>query len=1109
MGACPACGFENADSAKFCSECGTALAAVLDGPQEERKVVTVVFTDLVGSTARAEASDPEDVRRLLRVYHEHARDQLESFGGTVEKFIGDAVVAVFGAPISHEDDPERAVRAALAVRDAVARLNEEEPGRDLHVRIAVNTGEALVSLTASPGEGEAMVAGDVVNTAARLQSAAPVDGILVGEQTFRATEREIVYREADPVEAKGKAEPVPVWEAVESRSRLGVDLGGAGRAELVGRDAELDLLVDALRRARHERSTQLVTLVGVPGIGKSRLVYELGRVVDDDPELITWRQGRSLPYGEGVSYWALGEIVKAQAGILESDAADIAVAKLATAVALLEDDGERSWVERHLHPLVGLGGDEVAAGDRRGEAFAAWRRFLEAVAERGPTVLVFEDLHWADDGLLDFVDGLVDWVDRVSLLIVCTARPELLDRRSGWGGGKRNSSTVSLTPLDDETTARLVLALLDQPLVDSRTQQSLVERAAGNPLYAEEFVRMLEAGGSVEGQLPETVQGIVAARIDLLPAPEKELLQHSAVLGQVFWSDALASLSRSEPWQLSETLRALERKEFVRREHRSAVAGATQHAFVHALVRDAAYGQLPRSARARLHLGAAEWIESLPEDRAEDRAETLAHHYLTAIELRRAAGEDVSDIGPQAVGALQEAGERSLSLSAFRAAVRFLSHALELLPDEAEPSPELLLAAGKAFGFVGRERDELARAVDAFERAGDPERAAEAAVVASWHGWHSRPGDARGWLERAVALVDGRPPSRARALVVAEQARRAMIAYEMDTAIELAEEATALAEEIADDEIRADALVTYGVLLVTTDGERSGIELIEQALGLVGHRGRVASRGYTNLGVAWASVGDLRQAMDAFERGVERADREGDEQGAWFIRGNLLSFRYSAGDWDGALRLVDLFLEGGDRPLYMEAAARDVRARILEARGSGDEAVAEIRLVLEHSREIVDSQSLWPSLISFAKIARRQGLGGESSTALHEIVELMAASEFVGDPQEWHIELVLELDLAERRDAAGAIVERMPEGPWRDVCEATLARNYVRAADVLAEMGEQPVQAELRLHAARAFAAEGRLPEAATELERARAFYRSVGATAFLREADDVLVAAS
>ena len=1109
MAACASCGFVNADSAKFCSECGASLTVVTAPAREERKVVSVVFVDLVGSTARAESSDPEDVRALLRVYHERARDELESYGGTVEKFIGDAVVAVFGAPVAHEDDPERAVRGALAVRDAVAGLNDEKPGRDLHVRIAVNTGEALVSLDASPDEGEGMVAGDVVNTAARLQSAAPVDGILVGEQTYRATDREIVYREVGPVEAKGKAEPIPIWEAVEARARLGVDLGGAGRAELVGRDAELDVLVDALARTRRERSTQLVTLVGVPGIGKSRLVYELGRVVDADDQLITWRQGRSLPYGEGVSFWALGEIVKAQAGILESDPADATESKLAAATAIVPDEGERAWVERHLRPLVGLGGDEVTAGERRGEAFAGWRRFLEVVAERGPTVLVFEDLHWADDGLLDFVDGLVDWVDGVSLLVVCTARPELLDRRPGWGGGKRNAATLSLAPLDEEATTRLVRTLLDRPLLDADMQQTLVQRAAGNPLYAEEFVRMLEAGGSVEARLPETVQGIVAARIDLLPAEEKGLLQHAAVLGKVFWSDALQELGGSESWQLSERLRSLERKEFVRREHRSAVAGATQHAFVHALVRDAAYGQLPRASRARLHLAAAEWIESLPDDRAEDRAETLAHHYLTAIELLRAAGQDVGDLGARAAGALQEAGERSLALGAFPAAARFLGHALDLLPSSDEASPDLLFAAGKAFGHVAREGDELERAVAAFDARGEPERAAEAALEASRHAWYGGVhSESQTWLQRASELVEGRPPSRAKAYVLAEQARLAMLDFRYQSGYDLAEEAVALALEIGDDEIQADALVTQGACAISL-GDPKGARTIERAIELAGGRGRVAGRGYNNLAWGLNVFGDVRGAMEANLRGIGVAEREGDEQGLWFQRGNLVGAHYSLGRWDDALREGDLVLSAPEQFRYMEHGARQVQANVLHARGDAEPAMNEIRLSLEHARRIGEAQSLWPMLVAFAGLARRNGLLDERDRALDEVLEAIEASETVGDTQEWNVELVLELCESGRADSARWLVELLPDVLWRRIAVAIQQGDYRGAADELAAIREQPLQAELRLLAARSLAAEGRLADAEKQLDLARAFWDSVGATSYLREADDVLAAAS
>src|SRR5690348_12310991 len=490
MVVCGQCAQENPDGFRFCGRCGSPLAS--PARSEERKVVTVLFADLVGFTSRSEAMDVEDVRSTLAPYHALLRDQLEHYGGTVEKFIGDAVMALFGAPVSHEDDPERAVRAALSIRAAIDRLNEAEPGLDLHVRVGVNTGEALIVLGADPARGEGMASGDVVNTAARLQTAAPVDGILVGETTYRATDRTITYRAAEPVTAKGKAHALRVWEAVEARARLGVDVIQRPTTPLMGRAEELDLLLDALRRCRSERVVQLVTLVGVPGIGKSRLVWELFEAVERDPDFITWRQGRSLPYGDGVTYWALGEMVKAQAGILDSDTAEDARGKLeATVRDLIPDAGEAAWVEEHLRALVALEQETALTDDRTSEARAAWRRFLEALAEVHPLVLVFEDLHWADEDLLDFIDHLVDWASGVPMLVVCTGRPELLDRRRGWGGGKRNALTIALTPLEDTDIARLISALLDQAVLPAQTQAALLGRAAGNPLYAEEYVRML------------------------------------------------------------------------------------------------------------------------------------------------------------------------------------------------------------------------------------------------------------------------------------------------------------------------------------------------------------------------------------------------------------------------------------------------------------------------------------------------------------------------------------------------------------------------------------------------------------------------------------------
>jgi class 3 adenylate cyclase len=480
VSACPSCGHGNQAGAKFCSECGAALAVAEPTAGEERKVVTVLFADLVGFTARAEVMDPEDVRALLAPYHARLRAELERFGGTVEKFIGDAVMALFGAPAAHEDDPERAVRAALAIRDW-GREQEQ-----IQVRVAVNTGEALVTLGARPGQGEGMAAGDVVNTAARLQAAAPVNGILAGERTYRATRGMIEYRPAPPVAAKGKRDPVPAWEAVAVRARLGVDVPREATAALVGRDRELAVLREVLARVRAERCPQLVTLVGVPGIGKSRLVFELSRMVDAEPELIAWRQGRSLPYGQGLSFWALAEMVKAQAGILETDTPNQVGAKLAAMTGqMLGGTAEADWVARHLGALAGLGEGAALAGGGRAEAFSAWRQFVEALAGRRPLVLVFEDLHWADDGLLDFVDYLAEWAGGVPLLVVGTARPELLARRPGWGGGKPNAVTLSLAPLSDGDTARLVGLLRGRMLLEAGQQAMLLAQAGGNPLYAE------------------------------------------------------------------------------------------------------------------------------------------------------------------------------------------------------------------------------------------------------------------------------------------------------------------------------------------------------------------------------------------------------------------------------------------------------------------------------------------------------------------------------------------------------------------------------------------------------------------------------------------------
>ncbi|MBA3844423.1 MAG: AAA family ATPase, partial [Actinobacteria bacterium] len=712
---CARCGRENDADARFCSGCGARLQS---GPsREERKVVTILFADIVGSTARAEQLDPEDVRAALSRYYGIVRAELERHGGTVEKFIGDAVMAVYGAPTAHEDDPERAVRAGFAIRDALAES-------DVDVRIAVHTGEALVSLDARPEDGESMVAGDVVNTAARLQSAAPVNGVIVGEATYRATQQVIEFRALESVAGKGKAQPIVAWEAVAPRARFGMDVDQSEQTRLVGRNEELDVLRAALVRARREHATQLVTLVGVPGIGKTRLVTELMSLVDDDPDLIWWRQCRCLPYGEGTSFWALSEMIKAQAGVLETDTAERAEAKLRTAVsALIREPGELEWVLGHVRPLLGLPGH---TGERP-ERFAAWRRLIEALALQRPLVLVFEDLHWADDGMLDFVDYLAEWAGPVPLLLICSARPELLERRPGWGGGKRNATTVSLAPLSDDDVGRLIARLLEQAVLPVDTQRELLRRAGGNPLYAEQYVRMLQEGRDPRDALPENVQGIIAARLDTLPPEEKALLQDAAVVGKVFWLGIVGAIGGSERWTTEERLHSLERREFVRRERRASIGAEAEYAFRHVLVRDVAYNQIPRSVRARKHRAAADWIDSLGSERAEDRSELLAHHYGAALELTRSAGLPDGDLPALTKKALFEAGERSWALGAAETACERFKAALELT-DQSDPAwPRLLRAYGSALSRTQETgEEELATASAALLAAGDLEGMAQA-----------------------------------------------------------------------------------------------------------------------------------------------------------------------------------------------------------------------------------------------------------------------------------------------------------------------------------------------------------------------------------------------
>jgi class 3 adenylate cyclase len=1067
-------------------------------------VVTVLFADLVGFTARAERLDPEDVRALLSPYHAHLRSELERFGGTVEKFIGDAVMALFGAPIGHEDDPERAVRAALAIRDWAAEQSEE-----LQVRIAVNTGEALITLGARPSEGEAMVAGDVVNTAARMQAAAPLNGVLVGEQAYRATAQAIDYREAEPVVGKGKREPIRAWEALQARSRLGVDVAQRAVAPLVGRGRELELLVSTLARVREERSPQLVTLVGVPGIGKSRLVFELFRAVEEDVALVRWRQGRSLPYGDGVTFWALAEIVKAQAGILENDTPERTEEKLGRAVAQVgADASEAQWLERHLRPLAGLAEEGVASAE---EGFAAWRRFLEALAEERPLVLVFEDLHWADDALLDFVDRLVERTTGVPLLVLGTARPELLQRRTGWGGGKPNALTISLPPLTDEETTRLVGALLERPLLEAQTQEALLARAGGNPLYAEQYARILLERGDVL-ELPETVQAIIAARLDALSEDEKRLLQDAAVVGKVFWLGAVEAVDGVTRRQAEDLLYALERKEFVQRSHSSSVASESEYVFRHLLIRDIAYGQIPRAARSHKHQRAAAWIESL--GRPEDQAETLAYHYLQALELAEAAGLDTAALGESARNALRDAGDRAAALYAADAAERFYDAALRLWPEDDAERADLLFRRAVPVGHHvgGGDPERLAEARDALLAAGDNARAAEAEMLISQSFWiQGRRDLSDEHSERAATLLGNTPPSRSGVWVLARRATRASLKGEHARGVEIALEARAMSEQLGWDEGLSEALNLLGMQRVYM-GDRSGVEDLERSIELAatGDAGDLA-RVINGLAVAHQVLGDLEPAYQARLESLRAAERIGSDSLLLWYQGVLADHRYRRGEWDEALAMADDFLtavEAGS-PHVIAWQVFAVRAELRLAKGDADGAIADAEAALAAGRANAEVQAVYFVLAAGAHVF---SIASGRERALAVARELLESLRRGIDMQFAVINLPLFASAAVRLGLGEELADALgghPATRWTEAVRAYVSGDFVGAAEILHRIGSKPDAAEARLRAAERLVAEGHRAEADEQLQQALEFYRSVGATPYVRECEALLAASA
>jgi DNA-binding SARP family transcriptional activator len=1101
------------------------------GGSVERKLVSVLFAEVDEPLGEATERDPEDVSSMLDRHLDRVRAEIESFGGTVEHAIGGITMATFGVPQTREDDPERAVRAALAIRDALAdggsggvtgRPQEARDGTE--VRVAVTTGEALVT------DG-VRVAGDPVATCARLQQAAPSGTVLVSEATGRATERSISYGPASLLALAGRARPMSVWSALEPRNRTGMDGLAAGPVPLIGRDRELGLLLEAFRRARDSRRPQLVTLLGPPGIGKSRLVAELGRALDADDDLISWLQGRSSPWDEGrssptgggVTYWALAEIVRAEAGILETDSADRVGRRLSRLVAhaMADDPDAIDRVTWHLRGLVGEGDGAPVQPGRRDEAFTAWRRYLYGLAARRPLVLVLEDLHWADDALLDFLEELLEptgqaTLDRhgrplrprtrpaAPLLVVATARKELLARRPGWDGSGESAVAIELEPLSESDTGHLLETLLSANRLPTGVGPALLAAAGGNPLFAEEYVRMVRDHQPMPGPpaerlpLPETVHAIIAARLDALPADEKAALQDLSVLGRVGWVGALAAVSGRGRAEVEACLERLRAREFLYRAGKASMAGEREYGFRHVLVCEVAYGQIPRLERADKHRRAAAWLESL----AAEPSELLAHHYGRALELASAAGQATGDLADRARLALRDAGDRVTGLGAHPTAARYYADALALWPAGDPERPDLELRAGAAYCLSeGAGEDLLTSARDGLLANGDRERAAEAEARLGLLAY-VRGQNRSSHLDRALALVADLPPSHSKAVVLSHGMMHLLIADRNADAMQVAREGLAMARSLGDRNVEADALGTIGATRVSL-GDPGGVADLERCIAMceaIGSSTVISWLG--NLAFSHALLGDLRRCFTVREAAWEAAEQFGSARGLRWLELERAAECYWSGRWDQAVRVADLVAPDGEEGAqhYMECLCRLWRGRIRLARGQLAGARADASRALTLARESGDRLNLDPALAFQARVLLVSDQAAEAGKLFDELLAGLGGGLLKPE---------LGVDLAVALVELGRPVEALDEAlpsRWLEAARAFAAGDPGRAARVYAEIGSRPDEAAARLAAARRLLPT-RPGEGRVELERAIAFFREAGATASLEQAKELLFA--
>jgi class 3 adenylate cyclase/tetratricopeptide (TPR) repeat protein len=936
----------------------------------ERKLATVLFVDLVGSTALVSGTDPEVARRRVQQYFDRVQQCVMSHGGIVEKFAGDAVMAAFGIPQAHEDDAERATRAALEIINSVAELG-------LEARIGVESGEVVVDDVEST-----FATGEAVNVAARLQQSAPPNGILIGPGAHRLTLSCFEFEDEGPIEARGLAEPVWTWRV------LGTTRTEATRkfsAPLVGRDAELELLQNTYARAVRDRRAHLFTIYGEPGVGKSRLAREFIAGLESATILF----GRALPYGEGVTYSALADMIKIAAGIADDDPLDEAIEKLRDCCP-----------DEAVADLMGLATgvlEAVRAEHNQQEIAWAARAWAQKLAEPQPLVLVFEDIHWAEEPMLELVEHLGTWVRGVPLLLLCLARPELLDIRPGWGGGRVRATAIELEPLGEADSEALIEALLADDELPAEARTTLFEKTEGNPLFVEETLRMIseanaDANGSVLERIPDTLQALIAARIDHLPPGEKSVLQRAAVIGRTFWAGAVGHLGGDGDGELEPLLDDLLLREFVLTEPRSSISGEDAYRFKHVLIREVAYGGLSKTARARHHRRFAEW---LGERAREEMLEVRAYHLDQASALlAELDGAPPAELAEEAADALERAGKRALAREANATARRLLHRSVEL-----EPTLERRYQAARAawrmseFPVVSNEMEDVLLGA---RQVGD--KALEArALTALAHVTLQREGDvgrAEQLAEKALEVSED-DESRLDAVALLESA--AWWRGRLREAEAYAEEELEIARRLERQDLEADALLDLaGIYVSRREGERAE-PVIAQALMLAEESGSLSGKGR-----AYKELGDLYSFRGLHEEALAEYGRARDlfaEVGAAtnlarsiMTIGRLVARR---GETAEAERLFRESI-GILKPLEDRGTLCEVQrslAEVLLQQGKIDAAeVYALKAVETVAPEDASSQSTTRKTLALVRAA--QGRDDEAEALFREAIEILERSEY-------------------------------------------------------------------------------------------------------------------